>query len=329
MLSINNQNLCDFCFEKFPTKVKICPYCSDFINNDSTYPSVGTILAARYLVGRYAIHSYDRVCYYAYDLMQNKRVLIEEIWPFVRFIRNQNDKDLHVVFYDGSDFEKEMLTFVSKARRFTRLNKDPNIVSIYDLFYENNTYYAVTEYFSGKSLSDFSGITENEALYILKHVANSLLGFHDLSGLYLHIMPDNIVVSDNGIIKLQAFSASDASWTANCAFYDKYNGGNSYQPHLEHNRFMPTEINGKNRGPWTDIYSLGATVYHSLRPNTLEFPTFRQINESLNLSGLTPSFADILKKMLEIYPKDRYQSIPELKKDLETLKIKPIAPKIK
>ena len=319
MLNINNWKLCELCFAILHPKAEKYPYCGNYNICTNDLP-VGTILAARYLVGRHTDHSST---YHAYDLMKNSRVLIEEFFPIFDARRNQGDKN--VIFNDDPIdipiIKEKMTVFCNEAKVFARLNSNPNTVSVYDLFFENNTYYAVTEYFSRKSLYHFHGITENEALYILKHAANGLLALHDLGYLHLNITPGNIVISDNGVVKLRAFSAHENVKTNRESM-------SSIFPNLRKMTFIPIEMNRKNRGPWTDIYSLGATVYDSLCPNTLESPTNRITIESLDFSGLTPSFADILKKMLEIYPKYRYHSIPELKKDLETLKIIPIAPKI-
>ncbi|MBQ4628932.1 MAG: hypothetical protein IJB44_07620, partial [Clostridia bacterium] len=74
MLNIDNQNLCELCFEKLPPKAKICPYCNGE-KNIIKYPTSlqeGTILVGRYSVGKVLGKGGFGITYLCYDLKEKR-----------------------------------------------------------------------------------------------------------------------------------------------------------------------------------------------------------------------------------------------------------------
>lgn len=102
--------------------------------------------------------------------------------------------------------------FYDEAKLVSRFNGNPNIVGVYEFFYENDTVYFAMEYLQGHTLKEHINtngtISAPQALFIAQNVANALMAAHSSSVLHRDISPDNIILCDNGDVKLIDFGAA-------------------------------------------------------------------------------------------------------------------------
>jgi len=316
MLNINNQNLCEYCFEQLPGKTKSCPCCPGE-HNITKYPTAlpeKTILVGRYSVGKVLGKGGFGITYLCYDLKEGKKVAIKEYFPDT--LAHRNTGETAVTSYDDARLESFRIgaeKFYEEAKMVARFNGNPNIISVYEFFYENNTAYFVMEYLSGTDMKGYleqhgGRISESEVLYIAKRAIEALMIIHSTGVLHRDISPDNIFICDNGDVKLIDFGAArqviaDAS--------------NSLSVILKHG-FAPIEQyqrKGK-QGAWTDIYALGASMYYSITGKLPDDAMSRLEEPALDFSGVSPKFAAVIDRMLAVKADDRYRTVFEVLNDL-------------
>ncbi|MCH5212195.1 MAG: protein kinase [Oscillospiraceae bacterium] len=328
MLTVNNRNLCEHCFAEVPKKTKKCPYCSGERNRDK-YPTAlteGVILVGRYAVGRVLGKGGFGITYLCYDLKEDKMVAVKEYLPDSLTHRNSGDT---VVSSYGDEREEYFRTgarkFYDEAKLVSRFNGNPNIISVYEFFFENNTTYFVMEYLDGVDFKNYIAecggkINENEAVYIMDRLTEALMIVHSTDVLHRDISPDNIFLCRNGDIKLIDFGAArqvieEVSKSLSVILKQGFAPLEQYQRR------------GK-QGPWTDIYALGATMYYALTGMIPDDAMSRLDDASLDPCGISPELMKILEKMLAVRAKERYQNVVELKADLQKLEADKKAPVI-
>lgn len=203
------------------------------------------------------------ITYLAEHHMLNKLVCIKEFFPREYYNRDQNSRSISL----GSQGSASLMAayrnkFVKEARTIARL-QHPNVISIYDVFEENNTAYYVMEYIEGDTLQGMvkrNGVMDvNTAKQYIMKVASALEYIHGNNLLHLDVKPANIMVSRaDGRVVLIDFGLSKQ--------YDKDGNQTSATPVGVSPGYAPPEqyemgVN-TNFSPATDIYALGATLYY-------------------------------------------------------------------
>ncbi len=202
--------------------------------------------------------------------------------------------------------------FLEEARVLARFNH-PNVVSVNQIFEENNTAYMVLEYQSGRSLEawlkEFDGPPNQDELdLVLRPLLSALDAIHRNNVLHRDIAPDNLYIRDDGTPVLLDFgSAKEAVAARTKAVSAVVKDG-----------FSPPEqysTRGTAQGPWTDIYALAATIYYAITKKTPPGSTERLMEDDLPpISVLAPtgfraSFLNAIDWGLKLPPKERPQSI--------------------
>jgi serine/threonine protein kinase/HAMP domain-containing protein len=195
------------------------------------------------------------VTYLATDIHLNAKVAIKEYLPG-EFAQRSNDKSVSprwpedsTVYQDGLD------NFLVEARTLASF-RHPNIVRVARFFEANRTAYMVLEYERGKPLKQWwperKEVAEGDLLSLLQPLLDGLAVVHASGFLHRDIKPDNVYVrkEDGSLVLLDFGAARHAAGQGN-AMADVVTPG--YAP--------PEQYNNGQQGPWTDIYSLGATLY--------------------------------------------------------------------
>ena len=154
--------------------------------------------------------------------------------------------------------------FIKEAKNISKLNHK-NIITIHDIFQENDTAYYVMEYVDGASLSQMvkenGALPEGKAISYIKKLADAVGYMHSLSMNHLDLKPANIMVRaiDNEPILID-FGLSKQ--------YDASGGQTSTTPVGISHGFAPVEQyrpgGVSTFTPQTDIYALGATLFNLL-----------------------------------------------------------------
>ncbi len=310
MIEINNKKICESCFSEITSEP--CSCCgfnkSTYINDPSVLPC-GSILMGRYIVGKMLGKGGFGITYLAYDSKTDNTVAVKEFYPNGLANRAGGNPTVTVsTSEDASVFQKGAEKFYSEAKLVARFNGNPGIVSVYEFFYENDTVYFSMEYLHGKTLKkhiDENGpITEAQAVSVADSVSSALLAAHSANVMHRDISPDNIMLCDDGTVKIIDFGAAR----------QLVSQGSQNLSVILKQGFAPIEQYQKkgNQGPWTDIYSLGATLYYALTLDTIDDPMSRMENDEefqSNRHGISEPLWNIIRTATMLKAADRYQDI--------------------
>lgn len=165
-------------------------------------------------------------------------------------------KVLKAQYGSDSDFVER---FRREAQSAASLSH-PNIVNVYDVGNDDGNHYIVMEYVRGESLKDI--VKRGAPLLIRDAIAYScqiLLALdhaHSNSIVHRDIKPHNIIVTDEGDIKVTDFGIARATNAASLTEAGVIMGTVAY--------FSPEQAKGRDIGPQSDIYSLGIVMYEML-----------------------------------------------------------------
>lgn len=208
--------------------------------------------------------------------------------------------------------------FRQEAVVLSRFNH-PNLVRVIDFFEEAGNVYLVMDFVEGESLSDLiarkGALPERQVIIWAKQLLDALGYCHSQDTVHRDVKPQNVIIRkdgqailvDFGLVKLWDPSDPRTQTAIRGA------GTPEYAPPEQYGGFPG------HTGPHSDIYSLGATLYHALTGHAPPTATDRMVNpkalkapQSLNPSISAYVDAAILKAM-EPQPVHRFQSTNEMK----------------
>ena len=199
------------------------------------------------------------ITYLARDNNLHQPVALKEFFP-TEFVTRAEDFSVQLKS-DGAavDFQKWLERFLNEARTLARFDH-PSIVRCHSVFESHNTAYMVMRYEEGESLSvilDREGsLTEEKLLEMVLPILDGLRRVHGLGFVHRDCQPANIYVRADGSPVLLDFGA--AREAANFARTATILVSPGYAP------FEQYYSSNAEQGPWTDIYSLGATLYRAV-----------------------------------------------------------------
>lgn len=230
-------------------------------NNHIDLLTKGTILHGTYRIESYLASGGFGNTYEAINVQLGEHFAIKEFFLKGIVQRDSNNKTISISNQANKAlFLAQKEKFKAEAKLIRKLN-NKHIVKLYDLFEENGTAYYVMEYLEGKSIANIlkeTGTPMNEytAIDYVSQVLDALKEVFSHRFFHLDIKPSNIIVS-NGCAVLIDFGSSKQM---------KEDGGaTSSMPLSFTSGYAPSELMDgdiKKFGPWTDFYSLGATLYN-------------------------------------------------------------------
>lgn len=270
---------------------------------------IGSILSNRYEIIEVLGTGGMATVYKGKDLILNRMVA-------VKILKTEFNSDEEFV----NKFKKE-------SQAAAKLSH-PNIVNIFDVGFSDDHHYIVMELVSGNTLKDYlvhmQGFMREEAIIkIVTQVASALTEAHDKDIIHRDIKSQNILVSENGSIKVADFGIARAATTSTLVNTKEIIGSVHYA--------SPEQARGGYVDARSDIYSLGIMMYE-LATKELPFEgdtpvtvALKQIKDELpNPQDVNPSISDglasIIKKATEKNPSDRYQDMLAFINDLKMLK---------
>lgn len=308
------------CMSIINNPADVCPYCG--FHTSLYKPPAGSIslyeiLNGRYLVGRAIGTGGFGITYIAWDFYQSKKVCVKEYFPKGIAARHNSLKVYaHSTEYAKKAYITGLQIYIKEAENLSKFYMMPGIVSVRNFFTANNTAYIVMEYIDGIDMRKYAlargGKIEPEELFkILSTPIKALYEVHKENIIHQDISPDNIMITRTGQAKLIDFGAAK-----------DYTASRDGMVFLKHG-YAPIEQYNMNRknGPYTDIYSLCATIYYLLTGVRVQRSIDRlEKDEVKNLMDMDVAVsmeqAAAIEKGLSIYPQNRYESVSYLYKDL-------------
>ena len=281
---------------------------------------VGTTLqSGKYRIDRYLSSGGFGNTYVATNVFFDEQVAIKEF--FLKGISGRDGESMTVsvsIPTNRQQFQEQNEKFKKEAYRLRKLKND-HIVTVHDLFDENGTTYYVMDFIEGESLSarlkrTATPIGEAEALNILQQVLDALDAVHQHGIFHLDIKPANIMVDANGHATLIDFGASKQT---------KQDGGATTSTGLCYTPgYAPIEQMSQNLsqfGPWTDIYSLGASLYYILTLHPLPSPAELLEDDGALVmdDSISQCTQQLIRRMMTPIRTKRPQSVAEVKALME------------
>ncbi len=277
---------------------------------------VGTVLNGKYRIDRYLASGGFGNTYAAYNVFLEEEVAVKEF--YIRGVTHREGDSVSVSVSNEENigqFIDQKAKFMKEARRLRRLKND-HIVRVHDLFEENGTAYYIMDFVNGESLSSRlkrtgQPIGEQESLNILGQVLDALAVVHQQGIFHLDIKPANIMVDHEGNALLIDFGASKQ--------VDQKGGATASTGLCYTPGYAPIEQMAQNYnqfGPWTDIYSLGASLYYMLTLHPLPSPADLLENEMLLQmdASVSPSTQQLVRRMMAPVRTQRPQSVAEVRR---------------
>lgn len=275
-----------------------------------------------FLIGRTLGKGGFGITYQAYDVKYNHIIAIKEYFPVEIALREAGETGIMVRDKKSVElFRKGVEKFYNEAGFISEFSDNPNIVRVYQLFYENNTAYFTMEYLSGITLKDYVSrvgtITTEQAMYIADRVVSALVSVHSKSVLHRDVSPDNIMLCADGSVKLLDFGAARQVFPE----------GSQLLSVILKPGFAPLEqyMRSGKQGEWTDVYSLGASLYYALTKQIPEDPQNRFEDDSeleKHMGVIPPELYIVITRAMKVKYAERYQSSREFADALAAVPIK-------
>lgn len=313
--------ICYNCFrEKGDTAA--CPHCHyNTAGERERFPMAlapGIEIGSAYTLGRVLGQGGFGITYIARDNSTGTRVAVKEYFPDSMATRSGGFSVSAHTGERGEGFGYGKQCFLEEAKTLASFIGTPGIVRVYRYFEENGTAYFVMEYVEGTSLKDYlrkhgGKISFEEAKRLLIPVMDALSVVHSKGIIHRDVSPDNIIITDNGGVKLIDFGA---------ARYSLGDMSRSLDVVLKHG-YAPREQYSRHgrQGPFTDIYSLAATFYRAIT-GIIPQDSIDRIDNDLMITpraycpDLTPQGEFALYKAMAIQPADRFSSTVQFKECL-------------
>lgn len=231
-------------------------------------------------------------------------------------------KILRAQFADDEEFVER---FRREARSAASLSH-PNIVNIYDVGETEHIHYIVMEFVQGNNLHDLirdrETFSQEAIISVGKQIAMGLAHAHYHGIIHRDIKPHNILVTDEGRVKVTDFGIAQAMSTTNLTQTGMVLGSVHY--------FSPEQARGVNVQAASDLYSLGIVLYEMIAghpPFRGESPiaiALKQIQENPLPLGdsrqdLDGELEDLVLKLLNKDPKKRPSSAEEVVKSFQRI----------
>ncbi len=316
---ITPNNLCFGCMNEKVIEGK-CPICG-YNPEEPTNPlflKPGSMLEARYLVGKAIDSNGEGVTYIGFDTVTATTVNIREFLPLGLCERDVDGATVLMLSGCEYSFNDALTKFIELSRQLFKLNELPALFDVLDVREANNTAYRITRAVPGISLREFlmrnGGMLQwDQARSLFAPLVASISAMHQAGVIHRGISPDTLIVGKDGKLRLGGFCIPECR-TAKSALTSQLFPG-----------FAAVEQYGAagTQGPWTDIYAFAATIYRALVGNPPPEATDRLEDDNMTIPGkiareIPKPVLETLANALQVLPQDRTQKIDNMRQSLST-----------
>ena len=251
------------------------------------------------------------VVFKAYDLLENRHVAVKIL----------KDEYLH-----NEEFRRR---FRNESKAIAMLSH-PNIVRVFDVNFSDTVQYIVMEYIDGITLKEYIGqqgaVKWKETIHFTVQILRALQHAHDNGIVHRDIKPQNVMLLQDGTIKVMDFGIAHVQNYSTITISDKAIGTVHY--------ISPEQAKGRPADERSDIYSTGVILYEMLT-GKLPFDADSAVSVALMqvqqkavppsqiVPDIPPAVEHIVMKAMRKNVEARYQNAGEMLADIEKFKENP------
>lgn len=251
------------------------------------------------------------VVYKAYDNMEQRTVAVKIL------------KDEYIA---NEEFKRR---FKNESKAIAVLSHN-NIVRVFDVSYGDMLQYIVMEYVEGITLKEYvqqqGKINIREAIYFISQILRALQHAHDKGIVHRDVKPQNIMLQEDGTIKVTDFGIARFSRSETRTMTDGAIGSVHY--------ISPEQAKGNVTDAKTDLYAAGVILYEMLTgslpfqsDNAVSVALMQLQKEPVMPRELNPDLPvgleQIIMKAMQKNVVDRYQTASEMLYDINKYKENP------
>ncbi|HUJ38060.1 MAG TPA: serine/threonine-protein kinase [Hyphomicrobium sp.] len=279
----------------------------------------GTVLVGDYRIERVLGAGGFGVTYLAEELALGRPVTIKEYFPSDIALRSEGVEVVPRSQDAAGDYTWGLERFIEEAQTLAKFNHT-NIVQLHRYFRDNKTGYMVLHFEEGQSLKGWlkalgRAPRQKELDIVLAPLLDALEMIHKADFLHRDIAPDNIIIRKSGDPVLIDFGSARGEVATRSKTISALvkPGYSPYEQYAE---------TSKRQGPWTDIYAMGATLYHAVTGKRPPDAPSRMVKDEIvpaaeaALSSYRAGFLKAIDKALKLNIEARPQSIAAWRGDL-------------
>ena len=208
--------------------------------------------------------------------------------------------------------------FKNESKAISLLNH-PNIVKVYDVSVNDQLQYIVMEYVDGMTLREYLNerggkLTSRETVHFISQILKALEHAHANGVVHRDIKPQNIMLLDNGQLRMMDFGIARISRAENQLLSGKTMGSVHY--------ISPEQAKGDETDCTSDIYSVGVMMYEMLSgqlpfdaEDAVEVAIKQISDQPKSLHEIAPqvpaALVEITEKAMETYDESEQSCPPE------------------
>lgn len=322
---------CYSCMQFVPgDRAQVCPHCGQPLEwscDTTRFLRPGSLLQNKFVVGKVLGAGGFGNTYIGWNRILQCKVAIKEYFPKHLSDRIPSGGEVTVSgTVNQQRFRTGLLQFLEEARSIATLQDVKGVVQVYNFFEENGTGYIIMEYLEGMDVKTILKHRGQRMDYewsrrVILTVLHTLREVHKRGILHRDIAPDNIFVTNEGVIKLIDFGAAKhATALANMHTDIVLKAG-----------YAPIEQYSKKtqQGPYTDLYAVAAMFYRMLtgvKPQPANERITEDKLQSLSELGVTiPRQAEYaIMICLNVMPQYRLQSAQDFMEALDGQNFVPV-----
>jgi serine/threonine protein kinase len=306
---MNALPLCSSCHREVPVSSRYCPSCGWDLRDGRSRAHTGLLPASQLLYNRYRVMQ---------KLAQGGQSAVYLVLDTLNSSTQRAVKEMSEAHLGPLERDKAVNDFLREADMLRSLDH-PALAKVFDRFVDNHKHYLVMEYVRGHNLED-ELIDTGHALE-WERVLSWGIALSDVLA-YLHsrtppiiyrdLKPANVMLQPDGNIKLIDFGI--ARWLHPMRTHDTSKLGTD--------GYAPLEQYNARSEPRSDLYALGASLYHLLTGRVPEAAPMRGIGGSLTpVRSVNPrvpeSFERVILRALSLQPDDRFPEAQQMRAALE------------